>query len=274
MQSNGIKQVAKNLEGIFQKNSPTILTGVAVAGLFSTVVLAVRATPKAILLMDEDAERRYSNGEVLKLYPEDIKLVTSSMLLTKKQIIQATWKCYIPAAAVGTATIACIIGANSINLRRNAALASVYSITEAAFKEYQAKVTETLGKGKEIKIRDEIAKDRIANNPVSNTEVIFTGKGEVLCLDAISGRYFKSDVQSIKRVENEQNRILRDEMYVSLNDVYYELGLKPTKLGDELGWNIDRGYIEFDFSSQITDEGTPCLVLDYTLSPKFKYGDY
>lgn len=259
MRTKEFKQITKNLGGVISKNSPTILTTIAVGGLVTTVILAVKATPKAIKLL---ADAAYEQDPVLRL--NDLRL---------DDMIKITWKCYIPAAAVGTTTIACIIGANSINLRRNAALGAVYSLTEAAFKEYQAKVTETIGKGKETKIRDEIAQDRILKNPVNNAEVIFTGKGEVLCYDSMSGRYFKSNIEAIRRTENEQNRNLMQEMFISLNEMYYELGLAPTKLGNEMGWSIDNGLIEFDFSSQLTEQGEPCLVLDYDVSPKFGFGD-
>lgn len=249
MNTNDIKQVGKNLGGLISKNSPTILTSLAVGGLVTTAILAVKATPKALLLIEEEKA------------------------FTKKEVIKVTWKLYLPAAGVGMATIACIIGANSINLRRNAAISAVYALSETAFKEYREKVTETLGKNKEQKVRDDIAKDRLERNPVTTNEVIFTGKGEVLCYDSISGRYFKSDIEHIRKVENELNRVMRSDMFVSLNDLYYELGLANTKLGDEIGWDIDHGYIEFIFSSQLTPEGQPCLLLDYEIVPKFTYGE-
>lgn len=122
-----VQSMTKNLTTQISKNSPTILTGLSVAGLISTTILAVRATPKAMELIQE--ERYQKAGTTLPL-PD----------LTKKEIIQATYKCYIPAAVMGTVTIACIIGANNINLRRNAALASLYSISEKTMKEYQTKL--------------------------------------------------------------------------------------------------------------------------------------
>jgi hypothetical protein len=171
---------------------------------------------------------------------------------------------------MGGVTVACIIGANSINLKRNAALASVYSITEATLKEYQSKVIETIGEKKEQAVRDEIAKDHLAKDPVSKKEVILTGKGEVLCYDSISGRYFKSDMEKLRRLENDFNKTLLTEMYVSLNDVYYEMGLKGIKIGDDIGWNVD-SLIEFNFSSQLTDDGQPCIVVDYLVGPRTDY---
>ena len=66
---------------------------------------------------------------------------------------------------------------------------------------------------------------------------------------------------------------MRDEMYVSLNDFYYEVGLDNIKIGDELGWNIDNGYINLSFSSQLAGDGTPCLVIDYSIAPRYNFGE-
>ena len=63
-------------------------------------------------------------------------------------------------------------------------------------------------------------------------------------------------------------------MYVSLNDLYDELDLDHTKVGDELGWKIDDGLIELYFSSQLADDGTPCIVMDYVSAPKYNLSTF
>ena len=42
----------KDTKKTFVKHSPEILTGVGIAGMITTTVLAVRATPKAMQLID------------------------------------------------------------------------------------------------------------------------------------------------------------------------------------------------------------------------------
>lgn len=258
--SKGISYLVKNLGGAFSKNSSTILTAVSVAGLFTTAILAVKATPKAIRLLEEELEDRESELDDAWADVEP---------LTKLEVIKIAWRPYVPAAAICLATIGCIIGANHISLRRNAALASLYGITEAAFKEYRTKVVETIGQNKELKVRDEISADRVKKNPVGTNEIIFTGKGEVLCYDSLSGRYFKSDIEQIRRTVNELNKNLLNDMFLTLNELYYALGLAGTKLGDEMGWDLDKGLLDISFSFSGSEEGEPCLVLNYTVSPRF-----
>ena len=253
MKMKSIHEVTKNVGIAIRKNSPTILTGLSVAGLVTTTVLAVKATPKALVIIN-NAENEKEGDQPL----------------TPLEMVKLTWKCYAPATLMGVATITCMIGAHSIHLRRNAALASVYSITETALKEYQAKVVETLGESKARKIKDEIAKDKMTKDPISNKEVIVTGKGDMLCYDVLSGRYFKNNIENLRRIQNDFNRNLINEMFVSLNELYYAMGLPGTKVGDELGWNVDT-MIEFHFSAQLSEDGEPCIVVDYLVGPKEEF---
>lgn len=254
---NVVKQPAtKKIGEVILKNSPAILTGISVAGVITTTIMAIQATPKAIELV---RQREY--------YEEELDPDFHS--LDKKEIIKTAWKCYIPTTIMGGMTIACIIGAHSVNHKRNAALASLYSLTEKSVKEYQAKVIETIGENKERQVRNAVAEQTLKDNPVSTKEVIITGKGEMLCYDTLSGRYFKSDVEKIRQALNKLSRDLMSDMFVSLNDVYYELGLSSTKLGDMMGWHIDDGLIEPSFSSHLAEDGSPCLVLDFSIEPRY-----
>jgi len=259
----GIQKVTRRLGQALARNSPTILTGVSVAGLIATVTMGVKATPKALAILEEEGEDHRKGYDKY-----DVKLVS------KLEIVKLTWRCYIPTALMGGMTICCIIGANSINLRRNAALASIYSLTEGALKEYQAKVIETFGDAKAQKIKDSIDRDTVKNNPVKDREVIITGRGEMLCYETVSGRYFKGDIEKIRKIQNELNRDLLNETFISMNDVYEALGLSYTKIGDDLGWDVNEGLIEFRFSSQLSEDEVPCLVIDYHDKPRYNYRDY
>ena len=59
-------------------------------------------------------------------------------------------------------------------------------------------------------------------------------------------------------------------MWVSLNEVYWAIGLPMVRFGEEVGWNLDN-MVDFVFSSQLDDDGNPCLVLDYQVGPKHDY---
>ena len=253
MGKGNISKIINEIQKAVIKHSPEILTGLGIAGMITTTVLAVKATPKALDLIND----RKDELETEKLPPAEV--------------VKTAWKCYIPAAVTCATSTACLIGASSVHLKRNAALATAYKLSESAISEYKDAVIDKIGEKKEQTIRDKVAEEKMKKNPVSSSEVFITEKGNTLCYDTISGRYFKSDIDRIKRAENAINKQLLDEMYVSLNDLYDELDLDHTKLGDELGWKIDDGLVELYFSSQLADDGTPCVVMDFTRAPKYNF---
>ena len=253
-----LDMMMKSTKAYLTKHSPKILTGLGIAGMVTTTVLAVRATPKAMQLIEEAELEKGSNAV--------------HVALTPVETVQTVWKCYIPAVVTGGLSVLCLISANTANLRRNAALATAYTLSETALKEYKEKVVSELGEKKAQEIKGAIAKDKLEKAPVQNNEVIMVEKGgNTLCFDAMSGRYFKSDMESLKKAVNELNRQMRYDMYISLNEFYYAIGLDPIEIGDNLGWNIDHGYIEPDFSSQLATDGTPCLVISHTVEPRYEF---
>lgn len=271
MQKPNLTKVFNGVKIATVKHSPEILMGIGITGMVTTTVMAVRATPKALMLIE--AEKRRLNRELLekakKSGCEECNQITR---LEPVDLIKVTWKCYIPAGITCMVSIACLIGASSVNARRNAALATAYTLSESTLRDYQKKVIETIGEKKEQTVRDAVAKERIERDPVENKEVVFSGRGNTLCYDSISGRYFRSDMDAIKKAENELDARLRNEMYISLNEFYYEIGLEPLRvIGDDLGWNIDSGYLDLGFSSQIATDGTPCLVIEYNPAPRYDY---
>lgn len=256
MDKSNITNIIKGIKASISRHSPEILTGIGIAGMITTTILAVKATPKAIKLIEAEKQAKH----VDTLSPVDT--------------VKTVWKCYIPAAMTGVSSIACLIGSNAINAKRNAALTTVYTLSEMARNEYKEKVIETIGEKKERTIKEKVDAERIKKDPVSKKEVIITEKGTTLCYDHVFGRYFKSDIDIINRAMNKINREIVINMYASLNDFYAELGLSPVEMGYDLGWNIDDGTIEIEPSSQLADDGTPCLVIDYSVSPKYNYSRF
>lgn len=254
MDKTSVMKFCKKIGDSVVKHSPEILTGIGIAGMFGAGMLAVKETPKALKLLEEK------------------KKVEQKEELTTKEVVKTTWKCYAPAVATGVLGAACVIGAGSVSARRSAALATAYKISETALAEYREKVIETIGEKKEEAIRDLVAKEKVDKNPVSKNEVIVTEKGNTLCYDSISGRYFKSDKDKIDKAVNTVNKRMLHNTYISLNEFYDELGLPHNKLGDDLGWNVDRdSLLEIYFTSHVADDGTPCLVMEYEVAPKYGY---
>lgn len=255
-----LSKVAKNMQHTLGRYSPQILTGIGVAGMITTVVLAVKATPKALELI-EDKKEELDAGK-----------------LTVVDTVKAAWKPYVPAVVTGVLSTVCIIGGNAVGTRRTAALAAAYKISETALHEYKDAVVETIGEEKAKEIKEKVAQNKLDKNPVVEKQIIVTNKGTFLCYDSLSGRYFQSDMETIRKAQNDINDYLFSEDYASLNMFYDFLGLEHTRLGAELGWKIDSGTLQIEFDSTLASDksqgiapGTPCLVLDYNVAPKYEF---
>lgn len=251
-----IHEIVKTAQKLAADNAPAILTAIGVTGSLTTAYLTGKASFRAAEILQEvEAQHQLDNVQYKDLGPMTVK--------TKAQLV---WKLYVPAAATAAMTVTAIVGANRIGTRRAAAMAAAWSLSEKGFSEYKDKVVEKLGVNKDQAVRDEIAQDRVKANPVSQNQVVFTGNGDVLCMDAYSGRYFQSSMEAMKKAQNDTNYEIINNRYASLSDLYNRLGLDNTKMSDDMGWNSDK-LLEMTFTTTMTDEDRPCIVMDFAVAP-------
>lgn len=247
------------------ENASSILTGVGVIGTVATAVLTARAVLQAEPLIRKEQDtvwKSMKDGEK-PAGSWDVKLPTSTTLR-----IAAPY--FAPPVVVGGVTIASIISANRISTGRLAAMAAAYSLSEGRFADYRTKVEEKVGIRKATDVQDAHAQSQIEQNP--SKEVIVLTSGDVLCYDMLTGRYFRSTVEEIKRAENELNEEILDNQYVSLTDFYDRVGLEGTTFTDDVGWNqILTGMIEVKFSVSKTKDNQPCIAVDFAKAPVTGY---
>lgn len=249
--------IARKLERLTVDNSPSILTGLAVVGTVATGILSFRAGYR--IGKDENAG-----------HYEPLMEGKEPEYYTTTDLVKTYWPELVPPIIAGAGTVTAVIGAHTIGSRRAAAVAAAYSLSEKAYAEYREKVKEKFTEKKEQKVRDEIAQDKVDRNPPVTSEVIITGAGEVMCHDSLTGRYFKSSVEAIRKAENEINKQILTYDYATLTDFYDKLGLRATPFSNEVGWNTER-MLEVRFSTVISDDNQPCISIDYDELPIREY---
>lgn len=243
-----------------RKYSPQILTVLGIIGMVGTVVMAVKATPKCEQILEEAEER----------LREEVK--DEKATLSKKETAKCLVKAYWPVAAMGAVSAACFIASNYVSGKREAVMATALGVSEAALHRFQETTLETVGKNTMDEIRAKVADKQLKEAPITDTtEVHVATKGETLCFDAYSGRYFKSDLESIRRCVNDLNEQMLTGDFVSLNDFYYGIGLPEVKMGNDLGWHSydGGGMIDVNYSARIAENGEPCIVIDYEVEPAY-----
>lgn len=252
-----MNKLLRNSQVFLKRNASTILTCVGGVGVVATAVMSAKATPKALLLLDEAKKEK---GEEL----------------TKFEKVKTASPAYIPAALVGVSTIACVFGANALNKRQQAALMSAYALLDNSYKEYKKKVTELYGENADKEVRAEIAKDKYVDE-----EFDFHDDGKQLYYDDYSGRYFEAKPEDLLRAENIVNRELAATAGVFLNEFYDAVGLERTDYGDYMGWSSCEMYdtcwsswLEFYHEKVVMDDGLEVTIITFGMEPTFDFENY
>lgn len=234
----------------FKRNSSTILTCIGAVGVVATTITAVKATPKALLLL-EKAENEKGDK------------------LTAAEKVKAAGPVYIPTIVIGASTLACIFGANILNKRGQASLMSAYALVDSGYKDFRKKVDELYGEETGTEVRAEIAKDKYAEQDLKQPQDEYR-----LYYDYYSEQYFEARPFDVQRAEYEVNRSLIMDDSVTLNEWYKHLGLKPLDHGDNFGWttyaNMDaywQTWIDFRHEKVIMDDGLECIIITFGQEP-------
>ena len=231
-----------------KKNGPTILTCIGSVGVVVTSVMAIKATPKAIALLEDARDEKGDD-------------------LTKFEKVMVAGPAYIPTIIVGTSTIACVFGANILNQRQQAALMSAYALLDSTYKEYQSKVVDLYSEEADSRVKKEIAKDKyLGDDKLVDNDALF--------YDEFSGRYFESTNAKVLKAEYKTNKKILDHGRACLNDFYCALGLEPTKYGDRLGWSVNDLSLDFRHEKFILDDGLEGCIITFVQEPILGFEDY
>lgn len=248
-----------------KKNSPTILVVGGVVGGVATVVMAVKASKKAeIVIANHKAERAEigpvpSKAEAPAEARKDVQLrVMETYFNTSMNLA----KVYGPTLLVGTLSFGSILYGHKILHGRHVASVAAYTGLMEQFGAYRGRVRETLGEKAELDIYNGAHGEYVEDpnhpgeyklTPVWNDDVKF---------DAELRPWFDSENPNnnsdpeitkmwLTGVQEHMNQLLRLNGHVMLNDVRRELCLPKTAQGQLLGWvdgNPDGdGFIDFGF---------------------------
>lgn len=236
-----------NVSNWFKKNASTILTCIGAGGMIATVILAVKATPRAIdniltaqTSKGEEMLRGNREGTVIQAKDGSYELPK----LTHMETVQACWKDYIPTAAVGIGSLACIFGANVLSRRQQAALMSAYAVLDSAFQSYRGKVNDIFGKGADAVVMREVEREQEYRR---DDDVPPWDVAQTFYLEGYP-RFFERTMEQVKDAEYHINRnlILRGD--VTFNEFLDFLGLEKVAGGDKIGWNLYDGEVSFGYS--------------------------
>lgn len=246
-----------------KKYTPEILTGIGIAGVIGSTVIACKSTLKVEEILDKhnemmdnirEAEELVKSGTLTEMDYTDEEIRRDKAITTIQTGVKLL-KLYGPAIALESFSITCIIAGHAVLTRRNLALVAAYDGLKAAYEKYRQRVIEDYGEDvdrmyrtgrrKEVieeKVKDEKGRTRTEKreeekfdpNAVSQYARFF---------DESSRKWSKTpeyNLLFLKSQQNFANDRLQARGYLFLNEVYEALGLQPSQAGSVVGWIISK----------------------------------
>lgn len=250
-----------------KKHSPEILAVAGTVGVVVSAVMVGKATTKINPILEEtndNVDRIHDateKGEVKAMVDGEVSLVPYSAEDSKKDLVIVYTqsavklvKLYTPAVVVGAAAIGCLLGANNILRKRNAALTAAYATVHQSLDGYRSRVVERFGKDLDRELMYNIKAKEIEETVVNEDGTEQVVKKHVEVADpnwnSIYARFFdesckgwtksaEDNLRFLKMTQAWANKKLQAEGYLYLNDVYEALGIPKTKAGHVVGWIYD-----------------------------------
>ena len=196
--------------------------------------------------------------------------------MTKKEIIKATWKCYIPTSFTVTFTIMCILYSDYITQKEKISLLTTMMSIQNRYADLKTNVDELCDEDTKSKIRSNIVKNKIPK------DVYIERTDEKLFYEEYSGKFFTSTIDNVLKAEYAFNKQLFITGLASLNDLFNYLGIEETTEGQYLGWasETDGGYygsqttspwVDFVHDKMVDDSGMEYYFIGFSNQPEVNY---
>lgn len=245
----------------FKKHSPEILVGAGIVGVVTSGVMACKATTKLDEILEEPKEKIEKIHELMenpdmvpegKEYTEEDGKKDLTIMYVQSAVKVA--KLYAPAVAVGTISIAAILGGHHILRKRNFALAAAYATIDKGFKEYRGRVIERFGEelDRELKynLKAKEIEETVVNEDGTETTVKKTVNVANLSDYSDYAKFFDDgcngwtkdpefNLMFLKDQQRYANDLLKSKGHLFLNEVYDMLGIQRTQAGQIVGWIYD-----------------------------------
>lgn len=256
--------VTRNLHRVgfkLKKHSPEILVGAGIVGVIASTVMACKATTKLDDIMEEPKEKIDKIHELMekpemvpegKEYTEEDGKKDLTIMYTQSAV--KLIKLYAPAVALGTLSIAAILGGHHLLRKRNVALAAAYATIDKGFRDYRNRVIERFGKelDKELKYNlksteiEEVVKNEDGTETTVKKTVSTVNPNNISDYarffdDGCTG-WTKDPEYNLMFLKDQQryaNDLLKSRGYLFLNEVYNMLGIPVCEAGQIVGWIYD-----------------------------------
>ena len=217
---------------------------------------------------------------------EDIKEagMEDASLMEKTKM---TYKHFIIPAILFGSSVGCHIACDKILLRElsvvNGAIASIVASDKIARDKLDKAIKDVVGEKKAKAIHEKVLQNDARDYLPETPDVIeHTGYGDSLFYEPLTGKWFLCSHEHVINTKIVIKELMDSNDVAYVNDVLYELGLKPCEIGKRWGWNktkiggsMDIGWTgsgsEDDrYKNPRTGEYMPYSILTYSDEPEYE----
>ena len=260
------------------KNAPKILTALGISCYAASVVTTVKSTNKFEERIAADADKlrelkaSLQNKEAINMGEIVVKDVKREMLKTSLHTVGTTLKVYAPSIILFATGTGCILGANSIMYKRQAALTAAYGALNTTFSKYRQRVADKYGAEAEKAIRQgaEAVKDpktgEVTYNqtaPQQDVELDWSVVVDDTCGCWTHGDTVSTQMTYLLYLQQTLQDKLETEGFLFLEDVYKALGVNLTNMDNRklqgmkvVGWIFKKGIHESHIDFGLIDPRT------------------
>lgn len=263
------------------KVMPTVLFVTGIVGIFVSEVMAARDTLKA---------ERVLNKKFELLEGSTIDDAGDVIVIDKpkyyKEVVKATWKCFVPTLVSTTATITCLVMSKRLTQKQMLALSTAVASAGGLVGKYRKAILERTDPDILSEIDREVAEATMseANPPVietghllsTGTDDLSDGEGEYLFFDPFTKVKFRSTKLAVLGAKYYLNRNFSLGAEAPLSMFYAFLGLDLPEEYRYAGWDVsemeDNGYYWIDIDLVRSDKPDPetgelYYILEYDMLP-------
>lgn len=243
-----------------KQNAPTLMTVAGVAGMITTVGLAIHASLKAA---DVLPELKKDIAEVKDLELRDEEDLTDQARARRLAKVYGEaggvlLRLYGPTLLTGSVSVALIVSGHGMMKRRETSLVAAYAALDAGYRAYRKRVQDELGVEHEqqlfrgpkmVEVDSEDGKESVF--VIDSQENMPSPYAKFF--DESNANWSKTPEYNLMFLRTQQqyfNDQLQAYGFVFLNDVYRALGLERTQAGQIVGWKLKKtglndGFIDF-----------------------------
>lgn len=230
------------------KAMPTVLFITGIVGIFVSEVMAARDTLKAEKVLHDVQEQseRIMDGQA---FTEDGDVIVTNKPKYYKEVIKATWKCYIPTAITTTLTVGTLIASRRLTARQMALLSTAVASTGSLVQKYRREILERTDENILSEIDTAVAEATMneAKPPVINTSTttryseddLSDDNNVYLFFDPFTKMKFRTTKLAVLGAKYYLNRNFALGSETPLSMFYAFLGLNLPQEYEFVGWDVN-----------------------------------